>query len=896
MKKRFISCLALFLLLCLLLSSCAAGLPGHALLSTAKDKIGGFTSNVSNLLRDNLPIVLEGSSDYAIIKSKTASTQLTAAISAFCDALEGKTGVDLATANARIAKYRILIGDTGEDASKQAAEQTDAASFYIGFSDKDLVVYAHNDLMLISAFQYLIQAYIEGPNANIGEDYFFLPHTLQYTSPTLSCDGEQYLVIRADQAGERAVAAISSLLDGIVSLSGVRLSLKSDLSVKDFPDAKEILVGAPNRAECREILATLDYNEYYIGTVNQKIMILANTDLMLEKAVTDFLNSFVRAQNAQIDTKAKTIALPAVCDVRYTQKTHLIAENGLANAVIVYPNAEKAAWEPLALSLQEHVKQLTNTTLSVFSDKERAQGADDKTQILLGHTNRRVSDRVTKELKPGEWVICFEDNALLVACTGSTTARLAMQALSEKLTAQTAAISSDSIYDWGGLIQNVKRLLYLPDDLQLSDRTAPDLPATTGLTVLDEGSYLAYYKNCAASSYTTYLSKLNEANYTPRERLEMGKVKTSLYFSSDLLVTVSYAASDKTLRVVVDKREGNELPFLTENLNPRTDIDPFYAQLSDVYNQSFYGMMHVARLCDGSFLVINGGAGDRGEAQMLLDFLKKNNPLGGKPVISAWILTDCSINALSTFNAFATHFANEVTLQSVLYSFPADTQTSYGSAMNLSYALRFFEGSLAAFGDQVTVYRARTGMRYAFAGCEIETLLTLEDSAAGYRITSRNPAEGGIVLRLKLSKGGKDTQSILLLGELTERTAKLLTARYGNYLKSDVVQVCGRKLLSNATAAALYEAIAAPVVLWPVASRSPDRRTLYYDNVDWDPATRAMLKKSYAKACYVACRGTTVLTLAQLKAGAAGTVYGNGLTAPNAALGTTQTPSDAAKN
>ena len=93
MKKRFIACLSLLLLLCLLLSSCAPGLPGHALLTSLQSGIGGFTSNLTNLLQDNLPVVVDGSSDYAIVRNVNASDQVKSAISYFCDAVMKKAAL-----------------------------------------------------------------------------------------------------------------------------------------------------------------------------------------------------------------------------------------------------------------------------------------------------------------------------------------------------------------------------------------------------------------------------------------------------------------------------------------------------------------------------------------------------------------------------------------------------------------------------------------------------------------------------------------------------------------------------------------------------------------------------------------------------------------------------------
>ncbi len=866
MKKRLMSCLCLLCTAVLLLTSCTAGLPGSELFLTVKSSVKEFAATIRNLLGDNTPIVIDGRSDYTVIYSVLESDTVKSAVTDFCAATEKTTGLALPTNTTLGVKKKILIGNTGEEASSTVKERLNAATFYIGFQGEDLVVQATNDLMLISALSYLETVYLTGKSANAGDGYFYLPQDLDYVCETLSCNATDYTVIRADNSGDRFITPVTSFLEEIKNSTGMRLSIDNDfLEIENIESAKEILIGSPKRAESTEVLADLAYNEYYIGVSGNKIMILAHNARLLAAAVEEFLATFVTASDALKDTTSKTLALPTYLVRRYEEPMHLLAQNGNTPAVLVYDDELSDSIAQTAIKeLAARFKALTDCELPVFSDKERPTNNDGAFEILVGSTNRRESRLALAKLGVGQWSVGIFENTLCVATYGENSTRLALNRLQSILTDYAISFANDSIYaneELGDytIRSGEKRVLAYPAALSIFETGLPDVAAPLTLTPLREGSYLLRKSEATLLQYNDYLTSLGQASYAQQSIAENDAMCTAVYYNDTEIVTVQYVKEEQLLRITVDPRSVSAIPAKSgASLTGRTDVAPFYAQLSDVYRSANFGMAHVARLCDGSFIVINGGAMNATQAENLFGFLSQNNPLSGNPVIACWILTDGAPSSVGTFLQFFNTFGGRVSLNSVLYSFPdsAFTVSADNGGNNVNRYQNLFRQTV---GYSIPCYKARTGVKYRFAGCEIEILLTLEDHASVKATETSNYYNASLTFRLSLSEfGGNNKQSVMVLGNLSPKSTALLLDRYGDYLKSDAVQVPASGFWGGS--AALYEAIAAPVVFWGC-------RAEQFNSTSFSLVTRQMLTQDYAKVCYASSKGDVILSLSQLSEG-----------------------------
>ena len=276
MKTRLITCLVLVLTLSLLLTSCAAGLPGATLIDVVSDKLSSFSSKLENLMNDNVPLILEGTSEYYVQLPVTASAEVKQAVTALCDTIEAKTGVRLTASSGFSSHKRIVVGDLTDKADTSLLDELNVANFYVGFVESNLVIHAKNDIMLLSAIHYFTEQFLNASNANAGTGYFYLPASLDFLAPVIVCDAGSFKLgrVSADGADWMTNYAINGAYDRIVEKTGVRLSI-TPYTQKDLETQKELLVGSVSRAETDDIIASLAPNQFYFGANGTKVMVVA---------------------------------------------------------------------------------------------------------------------------------------------------------------------------------------------------------------------------------------------------------------------------------------------------------------------------------------------------------------------------------------------------------------------------------------------------------------------------------------------------------------------------------------------------------------------------------------------------------------------------------------------
>ncbi len=120
----------------------------------------------------------------------------------------------------------------------------------------------------------------------------------------------EYTIIRPSECQSFITDAMSELRDAVESKYGVNLKPKEDW-VKDvkegeayITDAPEILIGATNRKESIEALATLNQGEYKICVSGNKLVLIGTTDYLTAQAVKAF------ADYVNASTDSATLSVP----------------------------------------------------------------------------------------------------------------------------------------------------------------------------------------------------------------------------------------------------------------------------------------------------------------------------------------------------------------------------------------------------------------------------------------------------------------------------------------------------------------------------------------------------------------------------------------------------------
>ena len=230
-----------------------------------------------------------------------------------------------------------------------------------------------------------------------------------------------------------------------------------------------------------------------------------------------------------------------------------------------------------------------------------------------------------------------------------------------------------------------------------------------------------------------------------------------------------------------------------------------------------FGMSYAIRLSDGRFVIIDGGREFEPDARRLFDFLKRSS-YGEKPTIAAWILTHPHCDHFHCFLTFVDLFANEANIEKLLFTFPEHDDTShYPSVMYKDPRLER-DSSIYANIPQlferierlgVPVYSPHTGQRYVIGDAVCEILASIDDTI--HRTENVNATS--LIIRMEL--GGQ----VIFWGADAALSAVNLVEKYGNYIKSDILQIPHHGFQSGSASAEIagYRVIKPKVCFLPTS-------------------------------------------------------------------------------
>lgn len=271
------------------------------------------------------------------------------------------------------------------------------------------------------------------------------------------------------------------------------------------------------------------------------------------------------------------------------------------------------------------------------------------------------------------------------------------------------------------------------------------------------------------------------------------------YFSSDLQVFLSWNTALSTSRIVFLRPEplpDLERPVLTEN----DTVIPSISQM-----QVENGMSYVIQLKDGSFIVIDGGVYGWSDSKRLYDFLMEKTPKE-QPVIAAWMFTHPDPDHIELAREFISRYAGQVVIEAFAYNFPdCDVMDTKQDDQTIKLSIKVLEKNITDNYPDAITYTLHTGQVYYFKGVEIEILLTEEDV---YPIQPSVYNDTSAAWRLSFDSG----ERFMVLGDCMHQVTEQLAATYGDYLKSDILQLAHHGLIGGDKE--LYQFIDPAVCFW----------------------------------------------------------------------------------
>lgn len=502
------------------------------------------------------------------------------------------------------------------------------------------------------------------------------------------------------------------------------------------------------------------------------------------------------------------------------KKIYTICEDKKSDYVIVIPANATHSRKAIAEGLKKSFEGFVEEPIAIITDDDTSTEHDADKEILLGGTNRPESKKLMESMGYIEYALSVTGGKIVLAGLSDFALSDACDAMAHYLLAfKPIALVGDpkvTIPDGFTIRTDTRRFV----------KGAPVYRGgvIAGVNDADSDSYTVCINETDAKQYKAYLRKLEKLGY---EKYDENKIKGNLfatYTNADMDVHTSFRPCYSTVRLTFAHK--GRLPS-KENVYEDKDVRPAFMIIRPNNVTNTNGVSLAMRLCDGSLIVVDGGMHEYNEvtgkddADNMFDALVE---LSGekKPRIAAWFFTHSHDDHTDCFTKFAAKYSPMVTLESLVYNFAGICSIP---GWYRTYQTKIEKVS-TFFGPNVRRVQAHTGQELHIRDAKIEILTTMDDFypksllnvgvqtfPQPYNKPHTFPAHGSYFndtcIIFKVTLGG---QTLMVLGDATFIQADRLVDMYGDYLKSDFMQLAHHG--SYGGSVQLYGTIAPDVVLW----------------------------------------------------------------------------------
>jgi len=581
-----------------------------------------------------------------------------------------------------------------------------------------------------------------------------------------------------------------------------------------------------------------------------------------------------RVNDDQDDTTTADTTTEAPSETTMPEAKDLeIVANGQSYCYVV--RAEELTSEAVpvtcAIDIYNAIKNATGTPPEKITTDWTKDGTHDpdKIEILVGLTNYEETKYVYSQIGYGDYLVKIVGNKLVVAAYSDSALRIATNKLIDliKKTAQEGSLT-------------------ITADTIISDTVDDKLAA---LPVYEGGTFSAtypcsnngimvYVTKTNADEYREYLDKLEDSGFVEYTTNEIVNNLFATYNNSKYTVNAGYYDYESAARIIIEplaKPVGlkSDNVYTAVTTSQITGFGLEYQKSDGSYVSN--GLSILIRLTDGRFVIIDGGF-DRGEcATNLINAMKEQSAgylkPGQKPTVAAWIVTHAHgdhMGVLKRYNAFS-----QIKVEKFLVNFIADSErtkamktypSNWDSGEGGGYTNTF--SAAAYFGADVQW--VHVGQVFYIADLTMEILYTIE--SFGPKICN---AFNTTSLVIKMTFGeGDDRTTFMMTGDATGNALEICARMYGDYLRSDIVQVShhGYSTWGNDNGTIMaYRYMLPETLLWPQGSNAyPNYMTKKYNVVLFSPDYVSGGQNPNFKEVYVTgVQGDTVILPIPYKVG-----------------------------
>ena len=630
--------------------------------------------------------------------------------------------------------------------------------------------------------------------------------------------------------------------------TGIEIPLETSGKYDYVKGTTEILIGDTDREISSAAYKSLPKRGYVMQYAEGALVIAGTNDAMLSYAIQEFYALCIDGgvdisglKKISQDSSEKEI----VTIVENKQTTYSVAvpeESDVAMTKSEYNNGidiEVNCMNEVIKLVDEYIRgSMENTT---YSSKNEA-----RYEILIGDTGSNEFAEAKKNWQVNEYGVQCIGNKILVGGWSKMTTSLAGELFIDLL--KMGTIKEES---------GAEAIYFIKDHFAHCsvDTWITDIPSYEGGTLSSthetaQEQLMWYITDTSTGAFGDYCKTLEKEGY---ELVLSNENVGNLYrtfVKGDVKIHTYYTAYDKTVRIVSGNQK--EVGMVKDDVTSDEKVTDFSVyQLPLTYEFGSAGMCYVITLEDGRFVIIDSGNDSKEDAARLYEVLKRANKRDDGIVIAGWFITHEHGDHIFLFERFMEYYGDRVTLKTMYSNLPSASGSFNSQAPDVSTLLRIPE---EAGGVPVTC--VHTGQKFMIGNAEFEILFTTEDL---YPDLPDNFNDTSTVFRVTTKDG-----SILFPGDAYWQASDILIARYGDYLKSDVIQVAHHGW--NGLKWEVYELVQPKLAFWPNSSKAlGDAFTGYNQKLLHREVNRKLLEIVGIENIYVADECVWQLNLKEMK-------------------------------
>ncbi len=488
-------------------------------------------------------------------------------------------------------------------------------------------------------------------------------------------------------------------------------------------------------------------------------------------------------------------ATPEVVSTTPVGEDVSVVDGGKSSFVFVTVRNASANVTSAAQTVQSAVKCATGVNLEIQHDGK----ASIATEILVGATSREESKALMNETPYGEYAIRVINGKIVIAAWDDESITKACEKLAAFVKKQGKKGTLTVPADYSASAVVTKGFGVIPHYGTIKTKVQ--------FIDLADDNYMVYVKSTSKSVFKNYLESLKEQGFTEfSSRTAGSKMTFAVYKNENTILHMSFNALTAETRIAAE--EAYDMTIFTETEHKKV-CEPTVSMIGQEFTTTdstaapvSNGLCLVFRLEDGRFIIVDSGA-TNASVNLIYKTLRKLHVNEGKITIAAWIFTHPHGDHTGGFMLLSnTTIKKRIVVENFIHHFASDAQHEAIKTAGTSAATRTAMKGYAG----ANIIKAHSGQVIKAGGAEVEMLFTYADMEPMV-LDQMNTTS--LVFRVTVQGN-----SVMVLADTTSRAINHIYKTYGNYLKSDMVQLAHHGVNGGVL---LYQTIDADVVLWPIA-------------------------------------------------------------------------------